>query len=147
MMEFLGAEDAADYIGITPKTLEHWRGVKYGPSYYKRRGIIKYAINDIEDWIREGKVEFDIADTVPQNKSACDTIKRSFNGRGGFLSIDTEENRFEQSNNGDLHKVTLVCEQGFQNAEISGQSLSFEIIGNCEMVDFMNIMEGTCDKA
>ena len=55
-MDFISTEVAAEYIGVTNKTLEHWRSTGYGPIYYKKKGIIKYERNAINEWISEGRV-------------------------------------------------------------------------------------------
>lgn len=53
--EFLTSEEAADYIRISRRTLEHWRVRGGGPKYYKlgsaKRSRVLYTREDMEDWL------------------------------------------------------------------------------------------------
>ena len=44
---FLRAQEAADYLGLTRSTLEHYRWIGGGPSYRKHGGLVFYHIDDL----------------------------------------------------------------------------------------------------
>ncbi|MEZ6010717.1 MAG: helix-turn-helix domain-containing protein [Hyphomonas sp.] len=47
---FLRASDAAEYLGLTRSTLEHYRWVGGGPCYRKHGGLVFYHIDDLIEW-------------------------------------------------------------------------------------------------
>ena len=47
---FLRAQEAADYLGLTRSTLEHYRWVGGGPAYRKHGGLVFYHIDDLIEW-------------------------------------------------------------------------------------------------
>lgn len=54
----LGTKQAADFLGVTTKTLAVWRQKGYGPSFYQLPNkMIFYARSDIENWIERHRVE------------------------------------------------------------------------------------------
>ncbi|MEV0990633.1 helix-turn-helix domain-containing protein [Streptomyces sp. NPDC049949] len=52
---FLGVQDAAEYLGISPKTLYVWRHRRQGPPSFRMgaRGRVTYRIDALDAWIRE----------------------------------------------------------------------------------------------
>ncbi|MFF7081235.1 helix-turn-helix transcriptional regulator [Streptomyces lavendulae] len=52
---FLGVHDAAEYLGISPKTLYVWRHRRQGPPSFRMgaRGRVTYRIDALDAWIRE----------------------------------------------------------------------------------------------
>lgn len=47
---FLRATEAAEYLGLTRSTLEHYRWAGGGPNYRKHGGLVFYHIDDLNDW-------------------------------------------------------------------------------------------------
>ena len=47
---FLRAQEAADYLGLTRSTLEHYRWIGGGPAYRKHGGKVFYHIDDLIEW-------------------------------------------------------------------------------------------------
>ena len=47
---FLRATEAAEYLGLTRSTLEHYRWVGGGPCYRKHGGLVFYHIDDLIEW-------------------------------------------------------------------------------------------------
>ena len=60
---FLRAEQAAEYLGLTRSTLEHYRWAGGGPSYRKHGGLVLYHIDDLNEW-SEGRKYRDSATRV-----------------------------------------------------------------------------------
>ena len=52
---FLRAQEAADYLGLTRSTLEHYRWIGGGPSYCKHGGLVFYHIDDLIEWSERRK--------------------------------------------------------------------------------------------
>jgi predicted DNA-binding transcriptional regulator AlpA len=52
---FLRADAAAEYLGLTRSTLEHYRWVGGGPSYRKHGGLVFYHIDDLIEWSERRK--------------------------------------------------------------------------------------------
>ena len=55
---FLSTREAADYLGLSPKTLGRWRVTGEGPRYIKRRTRVFYEVVDLDAWMEEGKRRF-----------------------------------------------------------------------------------------
>jgi predicted DNA-binding transcriptional regulator AlpA len=51
---FLRAPQAAQYVGLSPRTLEKYRGNGTGPKYSKIGGRILYATDDLTKWVELG---------------------------------------------------------------------------------------------
>jgi predicted DNA-binding transcriptional regulator AlpA len=54
--EILRAEEVAQRLGVSPKTLANWRWRGIGPAFVKfgearGRGVIRYEAKDIEVWL------------------------------------------------------------------------------------------------
>lgn len=41
---------AASRLGVSPRTLEHWRLTGGGPAYLKLGGAVRYAEQDLLEW-------------------------------------------------------------------------------------------------
>ena len=50
--------EAADYVGLSPKTLGRWRVTGEGPRYIKRRTRVFCEVVDLDAWMEEGKRRF-----------------------------------------------------------------------------------------
>jgi DNA-binding transcriptional regulator YiaG len=57
-MEQISQEDAASILGVTVFTLQKWRSLKKGPSYYKPAREVIYLKEDILQYLKESKKEF-----------------------------------------------------------------------------------------
>jgi excisionase family DNA binding protein len=53
---FLGVKDLAEYLGVPINTLRSWVWMRKIP-YIKLGRIVKFDLRDIDEWIRERKVE------------------------------------------------------------------------------------------
>lgn len=47
---------AADYLGLSVKTLQSWRWRRTGPPYHKLGGAVRYRPEDLDRWIAESRV-------------------------------------------------------------------------------------------
>lgn len=57
---WLNTEQAAQYIGSTPKTLVAWRARRQGPKYSRRGNTwVRYRIADLDAFMEESYVERD----------------------------------------------------------------------------------------
>lgn len=52
----LTTEQAAQFVGVKPDTLDQWRYRGRGPSYAKVGGAIRYKYGDLMKWIAERTV-------------------------------------------------------------------------------------------
>lgn len=56
--EFVGIEDAARIMGVTPAGLKAMRDTGRGPAYSKPTSrIVRYRLSDIEEWQSRNRVE------------------------------------------------------------------------------------------
>ena len=53
---FLRTKESAEYLGLSPRTLEKHRTYGTGPAYRKLGGRVVYAIADLETWADRGAV-------------------------------------------------------------------------------------------
>ena len=53
---FLRTPEAAQFLGLSPRTLEKHRTYGTGPAYRKLGGRVVYALHDIEAWTDRGAV-------------------------------------------------------------------------------------------
>ena len=57
---FLSESEAADYLGISRKTLQRWRFDHKGPAYAKLNNkLIRYRLADLDDWMNQQLVSHD----------------------------------------------------------------------------------------
>ena len=49
---FLSTEQAAFYLGLSPRKLEQMRGQGGGPLFRRHSRYIRYHIDDLDDWSR-----------------------------------------------------------------------------------------------
>jgi predicted DNA-binding transcriptional regulator AlpA len=65
--KWLTTAAAAEIIGVRPATLERWRCEGRGPSYYKITArVVRYDIDDIDEWITAQRREPLATSTVAQ---------------------------------------------------------------------------------
>jgi excisionase family DNA binding protein len=55
MCEMLSTEQAAEYCGVSPRTLEKHRSRGGGPVFVKLGGLVRYKVEDLEAWIAGGR--------------------------------------------------------------------------------------------
>ncbi len=53
---FIGINELAQYLGISPKTLREWVNMRKIP-FYKYCRLIKFDLNKIEDWLNQSEIE------------------------------------------------------------------------------------------
>lgn len=63
----LDNDEAADFLGLKPNTLEVWRTKKKGPKYSKIGSRVLYDISDLEEFFASRSVH--TKDTAPQLRS------------------------------------------------------------------------------
>ena len=63
MPKSLRTKEAADYLGVSPGTLEVWRCKGRGPRYSKLGKVVVYDPTDLEDF-RDARKVFTV-DTMP----------------------------------------------------------------------------------
>ena len=51
---FLRTEEAARFLGLSPRTMEKHRVYGTGPLYRKLGGRVVYAIHDLQEWADRG---------------------------------------------------------------------------------------------
>ena len=57
---FLSESDAADYLGISKKTLQRWRFDHKGPAYAKLNNkLIRYRLTDLDEWMDQQLISHD----------------------------------------------------------------------------------------
>ena len=54
--ELVTETQAAEYLGLSTKTLQSWRWRKTGPPYVKLGGAVRYRPEDLEAWLQESRV-------------------------------------------------------------------------------------------
>ena len=47
---YLTADEAAEFLRLSPRTLEKHRGIGGGPRYHKFGRAVRYAMSDLEAW-------------------------------------------------------------------------------------------------
>ena len=67
---YFGPEEAARYLGLSPKTLQRMRVTGEGPPYVKARRRVIYDRLDLDDWTAKRKRRFtgeEIEDPEPED--------------------------------------------------------------------------------
>jgi len=54
-MELLKTHEAAEYLRLSPRTLEHWRETGSGPQFVKMGRIVRYAREALEAYLANSK--------------------------------------------------------------------------------------------
>ena len=52
---YLTTPEAAEHLGLSPRTLERWRVTGEGPRYRKLGRAVRYSIEDLEAFARAGQ--------------------------------------------------------------------------------------------
>lgn len=60
----LDQKQAAQILGIEPRTMENWRVRGFGPAHYKVGGRVRYDARDLRAWLEERRRE-STSDPVP----------------------------------------------------------------------------------
>jgi len=59
---------AADYLGITPRTLRQWRNTRGVPHIRLTGKIVRYRMSDLQNWIDQYRVQVrTFPKTAPQS--------------------------------------------------------------------------------
>ena len=53
MIRLMKTEDAAEYLGLSIRTLENWRYQGRGPQVVKMGRTVRYDLRDLDRWIEE----------------------------------------------------------------------------------------------
>lgn len=54
--KYVSPIEAQEIFGISEATLANWRCSKKGPNFYKIGGLVKYNIEEFEQWILEHQI-------------------------------------------------------------------------------------------
>ncbi|MFD4113194.1 helix-turn-helix transcriptional regulator [Streptomyces niveus] len=75
---FLTVKDAADYLGLSPRTLYVWRHRRQGPPSFRMgpRGRVMYRREALDAWIREQE-QADSRSNLALNPLSVDPQQRS----------------------------------------------------------------------
>ncbi|MEU0528503.1 helix-turn-helix transcriptional regulator [Streptomyces niveus] len=75
---FLTVKDAADYLGLSPRTLYVWRHRRQGPPSFRMgpRGRVMYRREALDAWIREQE-QADSRSNLALNPLSADPQQRS----------------------------------------------------------------------
>lgn len=55
MCRFLRTKDAAEYLGVSERTLEAWRTNGGGPVFRKIGGCCRYVLEDLDEFADKGR--------------------------------------------------------------------------------------------
>jgi predicted DNA-binding transcriptional regulator AlpA len=107
MVEFLSEDQAAEYLGFTPKALQAWRCNGRGPTYIRISSrAIRYRKNDIDNWL-ESRLVNSTKDVLKQKKEEENLISLA----DKLLSlIETIEARLDV-----IEKAIIKLEKGNKN--------------------------------
>ena len=50
--KFVNEVELGEIVGLSPRTLQKHRLEGHGPKFYKLHGAVRYALDDIEGWIK-----------------------------------------------------------------------------------------------
>ncbi|WP_416394190.1 MULTISPECIES: helix-turn-helix domain-containing protein [unclassified Curtobacterium] len=53
MSALLRSHEAADYIGVAPKTLLNWRSLRKGPVAVKQGRLLGYRVEDLDAYLAQ----------------------------------------------------------------------------------------------
>lgn len=56
MERLLTPKEAAGLLRLSPARLAQLRSEKKGPKYYKVGGSVRYALEDLEGYVKKGKI-------------------------------------------------------------------------------------------
>ncbi len=48
--------DAADYLGLSPKTLARWRWAGKGPVFHKLGSAVRYSVDELDSFVSSAAV-------------------------------------------------------------------------------------------
>lgn len=57
MSGLVNENQAAEFLGISKKTLQSWRQRRTGPRFVKLSNLVRYQVGDLEDFIATHAVE------------------------------------------------------------------------------------------
>lgn len=69
----LDTDQLADYLGVSPRTLETWRRLDEGPRFHRFGKHVRYAEDDIVEWLRTQGKPSACACPCPCSGSSCAT--------------------------------------------------------------------------
>jgi excisionase family DNA binding protein len=52
--DWLTPTEAAEYLKLKPRALEHMRGQGRGPRFFKAGRLVRYRLADLDLWLKEG---------------------------------------------------------------------------------------------
>jgi len=61
--QFITEREAAQFLAVTPRTLQHWRMTRKWPAWLKICGLVRYTPRDLEKFLEASK-------QTPQNGGA-----------------------------------------------------------------------------
>jgi hypothetical protein len=62
---YVTADEAAEFLRLSPRTLEKHRGIGGGPRYHKFGRAVRYAMSDLEAWAEARAYDMTSDDDYP----------------------------------------------------------------------------------
>lgn len=53
MTQWLSTEQAASHLGLKANTLYKWRRMSRGPKFFKNGSVVRYRMEDLDDFLTE----------------------------------------------------------------------------------------------
>jgi predicted DNA-binding transcriptional regulator AlpA len=50
-LDYLDPVEAAEFLGVSPRTMETWRRVRSGPTFFKIGHLVRYKTSDLRAWL------------------------------------------------------------------------------------------------
>lgn len=55
MTRYLNTKELSEYLGLSVPTLQRWRVDGKGIPFIKRGGVVRYDIQDVDNWLAQHK--------------------------------------------------------------------------------------------
>ena len=55
MTRYLNTKELSEYLGLSVPTLQRWRVDGSGIPFIKRGGVVRYDIQDVDNWLAQHK--------------------------------------------------------------------------------------------
>ena len=52
-IKLLNEREVAEYLNVASGTLRQWRHVRRGPPFHSIGGVVRYSLEDVNNWLRE----------------------------------------------------------------------------------------------
>ena len=58
---WLTADEAAEHIGVEPKTLTNWRSRRVGPPFYRHGRKPRYLLSEVDEWLKAKRINTEVS--------------------------------------------------------------------------------------